>query len=350
MVFGMGNCTSSKLPKTNNQIVISVIGLDEAGKTTSVKVLKGDKNINEMTPTVGFEPHEMNYNGKDIVLNDLGGGARVRDIWKHYLAESYGFIFVIDSSNRNRVYECSKTFSNFVESDKVNNKPVLILANKAETPNAMDESEIVQYLNIEELVNKYQIPCRIEPCTAISGVGNKQDESLKAGFDWLLKYITIKQEELSSRIEYDVAMQRGRETKSKSERFDRFKQKRDDEYTDEMDDYEKNSVSPWKGSNDLNKNSKPKTSSSSDSKLSAYDKQLLEDMRQNTPNGRLTTIDEERSKLKNRFMKNNKLAPYDDKSDPEYRPRSFDREKSWAITDTKKSSLGNERPSRRFEI
>ena len=28
-------------------------------------------------------------------------------------------------------------------------------------PNALDESEIVQFLNVEELVNKYQIPCRI---------------------------------------------------------------------------------------------------------------------------------------------------------------------------------------------
>ena len=27
--------------------------------------------------------------------------------------------------------------------------------------NALDESEIVQFLNVEELVNKFQIPCRI---------------------------------------------------------------------------------------------------------------------------------------------------------------------------------------------
>lgn len=79
-----------------------------------------------MSPTVGFEPHEFQYNGIDLVLNDLGGGARVRDLWKHYLAESYGFIFVIDSSNRSRVYETSKVFSNFVENEKVGNKPVLM--------------------------------------------------------------------------------------------------------------------------------------------------------------------------------------------------------------------------------
>ena len=79
-----------------------------------------------MTPTVGFEPHHIQHNGHDIVLNDLGGGARVRDIWKHYLAESYGFIFVIDASNRNRIFECSKVFSSFVENEAVAMKPILM--------------------------------------------------------------------------------------------------------------------------------------------------------------------------------------------------------------------------------
>jgi hypothetical protein len=57
MVFGMGNCTKSKLPKKYfflnskmkfqiiyccfSEIIISIVGLDDAGKTTSVKVIKG---------------------------------------------------------------------------------------------------------------------------------------------------------------------------------------------------------------------------------------------------------------------------------------------------------------------
>ena len=35
------------------------------------------------------------------------------------------------------------------------------LGNKQDLPNALDESEIVQHLNVEELVNKNHIPCRI---------------------------------------------------------------------------------------------------------------------------------------------------------------------------------------------
>ncbi len=201
--------------------------MDDSGKTTSVKVLKGESDFKDVSPTVGFEPHQIHYNSVDIVLNDLGGGARVRDIWKHYLAESYGFVFVLDASNRNRIYECSKVFSNFVENESVGGKPLLMIANKQDLPNAMDESEIVQYLNVEELVNKFQIPCRIESCTVSDGVGSKMDEAFRAGFDWLIKHIVMKRGELKTRVDVDVCLQRGREMKITSEKFDKIRERRE---------------------------------------------------------------------------------------------------------------------------
>lgn len=83
-------------------------------------------DIKDVEQTVGFNPVDFTYNSKSLTLFDLGGGARVRDIWKHYLAESYGFIFVIDCSDRSRVFECSKVFSSFVENEKVSAKPILL--------------------------------------------------------------------------------------------------------------------------------------------------------------------------------------------------------------------------------
>lgn len=43
----------------------------------------------------------------------------------------------------------------------------------------------------------------------------------------------------------------------------------------------------------------------------------------------------EKMKSKNRFLKNNKLAPYDDGSD--YEGHGKNKSTSWAITDNKKS-------------
>ena len=79
-----------------------------------------------MAPTVGYEPYEFLYNARDLKVYDLGGGSRVRDIWKHYLGESFGFIYVIDASNRNRINECKTVFSTFLENEKVAGKPILM--------------------------------------------------------------------------------------------------------------------------------------------------------------------------------------------------------------------------------
>ena len=88
---------------------------------------------------------------------------------------------------------------------------------------------------------------------------------------------------------------------------------------DDLDEFEKNGGSipmPWKTGSSK---SSTKVGSSgggggsgsgSESKLSAYDKQLLEEMRGATPsNPRLTTIDEERSKLKNQNRLSNRSHP-----------------------------------------
>lgn len=79
-----------------------------------------------MQPTVGYEPHDIKYESRLITLYDLGGGSRVRDIWKHYVAESFGFIYLIDSSNRNRLNESRITLNAFVENERVHRKPILM--------------------------------------------------------------------------------------------------------------------------------------------------------------------------------------------------------------------------------
>ena len=90
----------------------------------------------------------------------------------------------------------------------------------------MDESEIVQYLNVEELANKYQIPCRIEMCSASAGVGSRADAAMRAGLDWLVRAIGNEFEGLKLRIDHDVSLQRGRETRIKSEKYERVKQQK----------------------------------------------------------------------------------------------------------------------------
>lgn len=229
----MGNCLKSKKndaksdSTTKSDMVLSIIGLDDAGKSTLVKCLKSEKNLADVSPTVGYEPHDFSYNSKSIRFYDLGGSERVRDIWKHYLSESYGFIYVIDCSNRARINHNRAVFSSFVENVKVVGKPILVIGNKQDQDNPLDESEIVQYLNLEELVNKFEIPCRVETCVALTPIGSKTNQSLRIGFDWLFKDIMANYDKIKERTEEDGERQRLEETRIRREKSDRVRQRRE---------------------------------------------------------------------------------------------------------------------------
>ncbi|KAJ8359440.1 hypothetical protein SKAU_G00159650 [Synaphobranchus kaupii] len=55
------------------------------------------QNPEDVSPTVGFSAVRLKQGRYDVSIFDLGGGERIRDIWKHYFSESHGVIFVVDS-------------------------------------------------------------------------------------------------------------------------------------------------------------------------------------------------------------------------------------------------------------
>ena len=61
-----------------------------------------------------------------MVFYDLGGGKKIRDIWKNYLSEVYGIIYVVDSSNRERISEVKENLRSLLEHKQVQEKPLLV--------------------------------------------------------------------------------------------------------------------------------------------------------------------------------------------------------------------------------
>ena len=80
--------------KTELQIVI--LGLDNAGKTTTLEQLKllHTKNkgvpLDQIPPTVGMNIGRMDIDNCQITFWDLGGQISFRGIWDRYYNESQG--------------------------------------------------------------------------------------------------------------------------------------------------------------------------------------------------------------------------------------------------------------------
>lgn len=80
----------------------------------------------DVAPTVGFSKIDLKQGRFEVTIFDLGGGKRIRNIWKNYYAESYGVIFVVDSSDIARMEETKQAMIDVLNSPKISGKPVLV--------------------------------------------------------------------------------------------------------------------------------------------------------------------------------------------------------------------------------
>ncbi len=70
-------------------VTLLVIGLDDSGKSTLLANLNGESSEG-ITPTVGFSSTTMDIGRCTVTFYDLGGGVKIRDIWKNYYAKVRG--------------------------------------------------------------------------------------------------------------------------------------------------------------------------------------------------------------------------------------------------------------------
>lgn len=84
------------------------------------------ENPEDVAPTVGFSKVDMKQGKFEVTIFDLGGGKRIRGIWKNYYSESHGVVFVVDSSDVQRIQETRDTMAEVLQHPRIAGKPVLV--------------------------------------------------------------------------------------------------------------------------------------------------------------------------------------------------------------------------------
>ncbi|XP_072304786.1 ADP-ribosylation factor-like protein 13B isoform X2 [Eucyclogobius newberryi] len=225
----MANCCNwlKRWKEPARKVTLVMVGLDNAGKTATVRGIQGE-NPNDVAPTVGFSKVDLKQGKFDVTIFDLGGGKRIRGIWNNYYSESHGVVFVVDSTDVQRIQETRETMAEVLQHPRIAGKPVLVLANKQDKEGALAEADIIENLSLEKLVNENKCLCQIEPCSAVLGYGKKIDKSIKKGLNWLLNNIAKDYEAITERVQKDTAEQRVQEEQDKKERAERVRRIRDE--------------------------------------------------------------------------------------------------------------------------
>jgi ADP-ribosylation factor 1/2 len=77
-------------------------------------------------------------------------------------------VFVVDSSDRERVYEARDELAALLKEDELRDAVVLVYANKQDLPDAMTASELTQHLGLH---NHRKHPWYIQGTCATTGEG-----------------------------------------------------------------------------------------------------------------------------------------------------------------------------------
>eukprot|EP00483_Globobulimina_turgida_P007726 UN07741 len=112
-----------------------------------------------LLPTYGFTNHiiPIKFKNYEISLFDLGGSITIRGYWDNYYSEAHCVIFVIDSSDADRFEQVRKQFTLLTKARNLQNKPILIICNKCDSPTFVSSKIVSRKINVESIKAPYKI-------------------------------------------------------------------------------------------------------------------------------------------------------------------------------------------------
>lgn len=133
---------------------------------------------------LGFNVESLEVDNRMLTIWDLGGSVQCRELWKHYFGCSQGVIFVVDSTDRDRIFTVRDELQKLKEYADLKDVSLLILLNKQDAEGAFTVAEMKEQIDFESLT--------FTNSKAIYGVSVLHGNGVTEALHWLVEAINQK--------------------------------------------------------------------------------------------------------------------------------------------------------------
>ena len=136
------------------EMELTLVGLQNSGKTTLVNVIATGGFSEDMIPTVGFNMRKVTKGKVTIKLWDLGGQPRFRSMWERYCRGVNAIVYVVDSADQENIAVSKTELHELLVKPALEGIPLLVLGNKNDLATAIGVDELIERLSLKSLANR----------------------------------------------------------------------------------------------------------------------------------------------------------------------------------------------------
>nr|GMD00695.1 ADP-ribosylation factor-like protein 8C [Ipomoea batatas] len=160
------------------EMELSLVGLQNAGKTALVNSIATGGYSEDMIPTIGFNMRKVTKGKVTIKLWDLGGQSRFRAMWERYCRGVSAILYVVDAADRDSVPISKTELHELLAKPSVGGIPLLVLGNKIDKSEALSKQALIDQMNLNSIKDR-EVCCYMISC--------KEFVNIDTVIDWLLK-------------------------------------------------------------------------------------------------------------------------------------------------------------------